>query len=191
MAVRNLVSWNALIVGLIHIKLYCDAMEAFCSLLNDDGRAVHGLAVKLESSLAYVRNSLIDMYCKCGCLEEAAKGHSAAVHSLIVKTTCAQNQCDGSSLITMYAKCVGHLDEAMQSIDAMSIQPDSFVWGVLLAACRKFRNLELDNKVEQKLFRIKPHNSGNYVLFSKMYASHGMLEEAKEIRRLMQFNGGD
>ncbi|KAG6524773.1 hypothetical protein ZIOFF_014712 [Zingiber officinale] len=69
------------------------------------GRAVHDLAVKLESSLAYVRNSLIDMYCKCGCLEEAAKGQGAAVHSLTVKIVCAQNQCDGSSLITMYAKC--------------------------------------------------------------------------------------
>ncbi|XP_042415643.1 pentatricopeptide repeat-containing protein At2g13600-like [Zingiber officinale] len=77
----------------------------------------------------------------------------------------------------------------MQSIDAMPIQPDSSVWGALIAACRKFRNLELDSKVAQKLFRIEPHNSDNYVLFSNMYASHGMLEEAKEIRRLMQFNG--
>ncbi|XP_042465976.1 pentatricopeptide repeat-containing protein At1g50270-like [Zingiber officinale] len=100
MAMRNLITWNALIVGLIRNKLYCDAMEAFRSLLNDDGlltpnqvnlssvlsacsnvctirfgRAVHDLVVKLamELSLAYVRNSLIDMYCKCGCLEEVAK----------------------------------------------------------------------------------------------------------------------
>ncbi|KAG6518076.1 putative pentatricopeptide repeat-containing protein At5g52630 [Zingiber officinale] len=379
MAVRNLVSWNALIVGFVRNKLYCDAMEAFRSLLNDDGsltpnqvsfssvlnacsnafsigfgRAVHGLAVKLtvESSLAYVRNSLIDMYNKCGCLEEAAKvfdrcsdrdvvtwnvmmmgwiesdcpegacgcflhmmqegvspdetsfstllqalamlaswGQGAAVHSLIVKTGCTQNQCVGSSLITMYAKCgsledayrtfdeakdqlnvvtwtsmitafqqyghgykviklfdemmdlgiepdyitfvsvlsacshnglvdqgfkyfysmsqvhkmapgsehyacmvdllgrAGRLDEATQFIDAMPIQPDSSVWGALLAACRKFRNLELGSKVAQKLFRIEPHNSGNYVLLSNMYASNGMLEEAKEIRRLMQSNG--
>ncbi|KAG6522343.1 hypothetical protein ZIOFF_019482 [Zingiber officinale] len=76
------------------------AMEAFRSLLNDDwllipnqvslssvlstcltvcstefGRVVHDLAVKLvvESSLAYVRNSFIDMHCKCGCLEKAVK----------------------------------------------------------------------------------------------------------------------
>ncbi|KAG6528616.1 hypothetical protein ZIOFF_010795 [Zingiber officinale] len=107
MAMRNLISWNTLIVGLVHIKLDCDAMEAFHSLLNDDGirfgRAIHDLTVKLESSLAYVRNSLIDMYCKCGCLEEAEKG--VAVHSLTVKIACAQNQCDGSFLITMYAKC--------------------------------------------------------------------------------------
>ncbi|KAG6538412.1 hypothetical protein ZIOFF_003533 [Zingiber officinale] len=88
MAIRNLISWNALIVGLVRKKTYYDTMEAFRSLLNDDGlltpnqvslssvlsacsnvcsigfgRVVHDLAVKLamESSLAYVRNSLIDI----------------------------------------------------------------------------------------------------------------------------------
>ncbi|KAG6524788.1 hypothetical protein ZIOFF_014728 [Zingiber officinale] len=252
MAMRNLVSWNALIVGIVYNKLYYDEMEAFRSVLNDDGlltpnqvslsnmlstcsnvcsigfwRVVHDLAVKLtvESSLAYVRNSLIDMYCKyaCGCFLHmvgegvfpdetsfctllqalamlASWGQGAAVHYLIVKTRCTQNQCVGSSLITMYAKCccleviklfdemmdlgidpncitfvsvlsycnhnelvdqgfkyytcmvdllgrAGHLDEAMQFIDAMPIHPDSSVWGALLAACRKFKNLELSSKV--------------------------------------------
>ncbi|KAG6510503.1 hypothetical protein ZIOFF_028527 [Zingiber officinale] len=51
----------------------------------------------------------------------------------------------------------GLLDEATQFIDAMPIQLDSFVWGALLVACRKFRNSELSSKVAQKLFRIESH----------------------------------
>ncbi|RZS13278.1 hypothetical protein BHM03_00044839 [Ensete ventricosum] len=99
MTLRNLVSWNALIVGLVRNKMYHRATEAFRELLTDQslsqdqvsfssvlsacangggldfGRGVHGHAVKLgmASTLDYVRNSLIDMYNKCGCLEEAMK----------------------------------------------------------------------------------------------------------------------
>ncbi|KAK2976323.1 hypothetical protein RJ640_008777 [Escallonia rubra] len=38
----------------------------------DTGRQVHGVAVKHGViSLAYVKNSLVDMYCKCGLFEDA------------------------------------------------------------------------------------------------------------------------
>ncbi|KAG6520960.1 hypothetical protein ZIOFF_018025 [Zingiber officinale] len=70
MAVRSLVSWNALIVGLVRNKLVRAQMRAASA--SGERRC---LAIKLavESSLSYVRNSLIDMYYKCGCLEATAK----------------------------------------------------------------------------------------------------------------------
>ncbi|URE44969.1 PPR repeat [Musa troglodytarum] len=376
MTQRNLVSWNALIVGFVRNKMYHGATEAFRELLADQalspdqvsfssvlsacangggidfGRGVHGHAVKLgmASTLDYVRNSLIDMYSKCGCLDEAMKlfdscsdrdvvtwnvmmmgwiesdrmenacncframiregispdeasfstvlhalarlaswGQGAAIHTLVVKTGFASNRCVGSSLISMYAKCgslddayrsfeeaedrtnvvawtamitafqqhghgddviqlfeqmlregvepdyitfvsvlsacshnglvdqgfkyfysmspkvtpgsehyacmvdmlgrAGRLDEAKRFIDTMPIRPDSSVWGALLGACRNYRNLELGDEVARRLFEIEPDNAGNYVLLSNMYAYHGRLEEAKEVRRTMESTG--
>ncbi|KAG6481952.1 hypothetical protein ZIOFF_058576 [Zingiber officinale] len=213
MAMRNLISWNVLIVGMSATSCTVTqiVMEAFRLLLNDDGllipnqvslssvlstcstvcsigfgRVVHDLAVKLavESSLAYVRNSLIDMYYKCGCLEKAVKvfdrcsdrdvvtwnvmmmgwfesdcpkdvcgcflymvgegvfldetfflyltpsfGHasfmgvlSACNHNELVHQGCKYYTC----MVDLLGRA-GHLDEAMQFIDAMPIHPDSSV----------------------------------------------------------------
>ncbi|RWV84234.1 hypothetical protein GW17_00054063 [Ensete ventricosum] len=83
----------------------------------------------------------------------------------------------------------GRLDEAKRFIDTMPIRPDSSVWGALLGACRNCRNLELGDEVARRLFEIEPDNAGNYVLLSNMYASHGQLEEAKEVRRTMESTG--
>ncbi|XP_008800339.1 putative pentatricopeptide repeat-containing protein At5g52630 [Phoenix dactylifera] len=374
---RNLVSWNAIIVGFVRNKLYDEAVWMFRALLVDGsaspdqvsissvlsacansgglgfGGRVHAHVVKLGlESVAYVKNSLIDMYSKCGRFEEAsglfdimnerdvvawntmmtgwvqndhfeeacscfqammreeilpdeasfstvlhasaslaAWGQGAAIHTLIIKTGFGNNQCAGSSLITMYAKCgslddayrsfqemkhhqnvvswtamiaafqqhghanrvielfdrmleegmepdyvtfvcilsacshsglieqgfryftsmsqvhnmapgkehyacmvdmlarAGRLAEAKQFIDTMPIKPDASVWGALLGACGKSGNLELGKEVARRLFEIEPDNPGNYVLLANLYARHGRLEEAKEVRRLMGYNG--
>ncbi|OAY62812.1 Pentatricopeptide repeat-containing protein, chloroplastic [Ananas comosus] len=83
----------------------------------------------------------------------------------------------------------GRLDEAKRFVETMPIEPDVSVWGALLGACRNRGDLELGREVAHKLFVMEPHNPGNYVLLSNMYASKGMLEEAKEVRRLMGSNG--
>ncbi|KAL6008913.1 hypothetical protein ACLOJK_022139 [Asimina triloba] len=373
---RNLVSWNAVIVGFMQNKVYDAAVDIFrklaqeCSVVPDQvsfssvlsacaniravdfGRQVHGLVVKLGlKSLAYVRNSLVDMYVKCGsfedafklftgfqdkdvvtwnvmamgwvqndCFEEAcncfwtmrregilpdeasystalhaatglaALDQGASIHNQIIKLGFAKNLCVGSSLITMYAKCgglaeayqvfkeiedrnvvswtaiitacqqhgrgdqvielfeemlmaglkpdyitfvsvlsacshnglveegfryfnsmsqvygiapgpehyacmvdilgrVGQLDEARRFFESMPVEPDARVWGALLGACRNYGNLEMGREAAERLFKIEPENSGNYVLLSNIYISHGMLEEADEVRRLMGVNG--
>ncbi|KAL2536905.1 Pentatricopeptide repeat-containing protein [Forsythia ovata] len=93
---RNLVSWNSMIVGFLQNKLYVEAIELFVrvigvDLINPDqvsfssvlsacanvqgvdmGTQVHGVVIKsgLEY-LHYVKNSLMDMYAKCGVFDDA------------------------------------------------------------------------------------------------------------------------
>ncbi|OVA13506.1 Pentatricopeptide repeat [Macleaya cordata] len=95
---RNLVSWNSLIVGFSQNKLYEQAIGVFREVFKEMtispdqvsfssalsacanmdkvcfGRQVHGVVVKHGLiDLAYVKNSLVDMYTKCGCFEDAIK----------------------------------------------------------------------------------------------------------------------
>lgn len=95
---RNRVSWNAMIVGFLRNEFYEQAVEFFREVVRessvspdqvsvssvlsacanmgavDFGREVHGVVVKhgLET-LAYVKNSLMDMYSKCRCFDHALK----------------------------------------------------------------------------------------------------------------------
>ncbi|XAR49225.1 hypothetical protein NMG60_11032345 [Bertholletia excelsa] len=94
---RNLVSWNSMIVGFLRNQMpdktfgllketirerlspdqvsFSSALSA-CAIMGiaHNGRQVHGAVIKHGLiTFAYVKNSLIDMYCKCGALEDAVK----------------------------------------------------------------------------------------------------------------------
>ncbi|KAI3912027.1 hypothetical protein MKW92_008145 [Papaver armeniacum] len=83
----------------------------------------------------------------------------------------------------------GRLDEAKMFVESMPLEPDPLVWGALLGGCRKHGNLEIGREVAERLFKMEPRNSGNYVLLSNIYARYGMLEKAKEVRKMMGLNG--
>ncbi|CAN1761419.1 Putative pentatricopeptide repeat-containing protein At3g23330 [Linum perenne] len=95
---RNLVSWNSMIVGFLRNGVFGMAIGFFKKVVGDDcmnpdqvsvssvlsacahagtvefGRLVHGVAVKCGMlGMDYVRNSLMDMYCKCGLIDYAAR----------------------------------------------------------------------------------------------------------------------
>jgi len=92
---RNLVSWNSMIVGFVKNKMYGRAIGCFREVHSLDpdqvsfssvlsacaglvelgfGKQAHGSIVKRGLvGLFYVKNSLVDMYCKCGLFEDATK----------------------------------------------------------------------------------------------------------------------
>nr|CAB3476955.1 unnamed protein product [Digitaria exilis] len=89
-------------------------------------------------------------------------------------------------MVDMFGRA-GLINEAKQFIGLMRAKPDASVLGALLSACMNCGDLEIGEEVAKKLFMIEPGNPGNYVLLANIYASHGRLEEAKEVRSWMLF----
>ena len=83
----------------------------------------------------------------------------------------------------------GRLAEANEFINQMPVEAGPSVWGALLAACRKHRNLEIAEVAAKNLFILEPDNSGNYVLLSNMYAEVGMWKEADDLRAMLKSQG--
>ncbi|KAH9294421.1 hypothetical protein KI387_040375, partial [Taxus chinensis] len=83
----------------------------------------------------------------------------------------------------------GHLQEAHDFIESMPLNPNSSVWGALLAACRIHRNTDLGEHVAEYLFELEPTNTGNYVLLSNIYAAAGKWDGVQRIRKLMKEKG--
>ncbi|PRQ30964.1 putative tetratricopeptide-like helical domain-containing protein [Rosa chinensis] len=65
----------------------------------------------------------------------------------------------------------GRLDKAYRFISSMHIEPTGSVWSTLLAACGVHKNVELAEKVAEKIFVVDPENSGSYVLLSNIYSA--------------------
>jgi pentatricopeptide repeat protein len=84
---------------------------------------------------------------------------------------------------------VGRLDDAMEFIERMPIEPNVMVWQTLLGACRVHGNIELREIGAQKILSIMPDDSATYVLLSNTYIEKGSYEDGLSLRDKMKEQG--
>jgi pentatricopeptide repeat protein len=84
---------------------------------------------------------------------------------------------------------VGRLEEAMKLIQSMPMEPHAGIYGSLLNATSIHKRLELGEIAAAKLFKVEPHNSGNYMLLANMYALAGRWKDVDKVRDIMRKQG--
>ncbi|CAN6470154.1 unnamed protein product [Victoria cruziana] len=124
---------------------------------------------------------------------------SACSHAGMVSEGCRyfDDMCSGSytlpsmkhyaCMIDMLGRA-GRLDEAVDFIRKMPVEPDAGIWGALVHACKIHSTIELGEKTANILLDLQPE-TGYYVLMSNMYAEAGKWEDAATIRTLMKERG--
>lgn len=80
----------------------------------------------------------------------------------------------------------GLLEEALEVIRSMPMNPDAVMWGTLLSACWRHENIEIGQWVAKKIIELDPSESCSHVLMSNAYAASGHFEEAIQERVLMK-----
>lgn len=83
----------------------------------------------------------------------------------------------------------GHFSSALRFINNMPIQARNQVLAPLLSACRTHHDSQSGELVSEQLFKLKPQNTGNYVLMSNVYASLGKWKEVIGLRNLINRRG--
>ncbi|KAB8714923.1 hypothetical protein FH972_026405 [Carpinus fangiana] len=78
------------------------------------------------------------------------------------------------------------LEEAEELIRSMPVDPDAIIWGSLLSACTKHRNIEMAKRAAKHVIQLDPIDCCGYVLMSNLYASSSHFEEAMEERLSMK-----
>ena len=84
---------------------------------------------------------------------------------------------------------VGKLEEAMKLIQRMPMEPHAGIYGSLLNATSIHKQVELGELAADKLFKVEPYNSGNYVLLSNIYALAGRWKDVDKVRDKMRKQG--
>ncbi|XP_068667599.1 pentatricopeptide repeat-containing protein At5g66520-like [Aristolochia californica] len=83
----------------------------------------------------------------------------------------------------------GHLEDALEFIKKMPVEPNAAIWGALLGGCFIYGNMELGEYVGKHLVELEPHHSGRYVLLSNLYANANQWDKARRVRELMKKKG--
>ncbi|KAJ0971285.1 hypothetical protein J5N97_019244 [Dioscorea zingiberensis] len=165
MSVRDVVSWTALMTGLVKNARFGEALECFrvcwesgtdldqysiittinaCTGLHakDEGRQIHALALKLGVEFSsFMVASLLHMYAKCGYMDSA--------HKLFTSSSFPQD------LIQTNIMLAGYLwnSQPRRALALFSRQyrlglaPDSFSFSIVLNACVANRSLEMGEQL--------------------------------------------
>eukprot|EP01018_Ginkgo_biloba_P036261 Gb_02413 [translate_table: standard] len=166
---RNLVSWNAMIVGYAQNGLGKESLKLFEEMLlagikPNESTFIGVLYACSHAGLVDEGRRYFDSMSQDHCMTPRAD-HYACVIDLLGRA--------------------GHLDEAEVFIDNMPFEPDAVIWGALLSACRVHGNLELGKRAAERLFQLEPQNAGPYVLLSNIYAAVGSWNDVAKVRNMM------
>lgn len=204
LTVRNSVTWNALISGLTHKRMFGEALDVFRRMMKEgvepgevtmvsvlsacahlgaleQGKWVHNFIVRNCMRMnVFVGAALMDMYVKNGVVDEAEKVFS----SLAVKNVYSWN-----ILIWGYAMN-GQGEDALRALCSMvsdGFKPDSVTFLAVLSACshqglvddgRKiFKNMQVD-------FGLTP-TVKHYSSMVDLLGRGGLLEEARNLIHTM------
>lgn len=80
----------------------------------------------------------------------------------------------------------GLISEAIRFVEDMPVEPDAFILGTLLGACRTHGEVELAESIMEQLATMEPDKDGPYILMSNIYASANKRKEALQLRKGMK-----
>ncbi|GER28112.1 pentatricopeptide repeat (PPR) superfamily protein [Striga asiatica] len=146
----------------------------------DLGRAVHGLAVKacVERNV-FVGSALVDMYGKCGCIEDCERAFSEMPE---------RNLICWNSLIGAYAH-QGHADVALGLFREMGPAPNYVTFVCVLTACSRGGMVGVGMEIFESMkgkYGITP-GAEHYACVVDMLGRAGQVERAYEfVRREMR-----
>ncbi|KAK7359599.1 hypothetical protein VNO77_01560 [Canavalia gladiata] len=84
---------------------------------------------------------------------------------------------------------VGRLDDAVEFINNMPIEPNEMIWQTLLGACRIHGNTKLGESAAKKILSTRPEYPSTYVLLSNTYIESGLYEDGVSLRDMMKERG--
>ncbi|KAK3414841.1 hypothetical protein EUGRSUZ_H00147 [Eucalyptus grandis] len=83
----------------------------------------------------------------------------------------------------------GRLEEAYDFICRMPSEPPSSLWSPLMTACRVHKNVELAEKVAERILQVDPESIGTYVQMSNIYSAARRWKEAAKWKVSMKERG--
>ncbi|XP_021720811.1 pentatricopeptide repeat-containing protein At5g59600-like [Chenopodium quinoa] len=167
---RNTPTWNSMIFGYANHGYCKEAIELFKRMeIEDAGKLSHLTFTAVLTACSH--GGMIDL---------GRSLYESMQENYNIKPRLEHYAC----MVDLLGRA-GKLTEAYDLINAMPIQPDLFVWGALLGACRQHGNIELAEVAAKHLSELEPKGSGTSLL-SNLYAGAGSWGNAARLKKLMK-----
>jgi pentatricopeptide repeat protein len=170
MPIRDVVSWNEMIVG-------C-AMHGFCKEILQLFERMQYSGTK-PNHVTFV--GILSACCHAGMVDDGCQYFDCMNRDWNL-IPAEEHYC---CLVDLLGRA-GRLNEAQDLINKMPMKPGAAVWRSLLGACRIHNNIELGEHASRHLFELDPKNAAHYVLLSNIFAAAGRWDEVEKVRKMMK-----
>lgn len=167
---KNLFCWNSMIEGLAVHGYAGEALRMFGAM---ERKGIKPNAVTFISILSACTHA--------GFVEEGRRRFMSMIQDYCIAPQVEHYGC----MVDLLSKA-GLLEDALEMIRRMSVEPNSVIWGALLNGCKLHRNLEIAHIAVQNLTVLEPNNSGYYSLLVNMYADENQWSEVAKVRTIMK-----
>lgn len=192
---RNLVCWNAMILGHSLHGNPRDGLELFAQMHTKtrlkEGGINYDDSIELGEGVLPDEVTYVGVLCAClreGLLTQGTKYFSQMTDVFGVKPNFAHYWCMANILASF-----GLLQEAMETLRNMpsfaESPPDSSLWAAVLGLCRFKGKMVLGEQIARGLIDQDPLNQSYYALLMTVYAVAGQWEDVARTKETMKERG--
>ncbi|CAH8387525.1 unnamed protein product [Eruca vesicaria subsp. sativa] len=170
---KNTITWSAMIGGYGKQGDREGSIELFEEMLKKEQKPNESTFTSILSACSHT-----------GMVNEGKKYFNSMYKDYNVTPSTKHYTC----MVDMLARA-GELEQALDVIEKMPIQPDVRCFAAFLHGCGMHSRFDLGEIVIKKMLDLHPDDASYYVLVSNLYASDGRWSQAKEVRNLMKQRG--
>ncbi|KAG9449152.1 hypothetical protein H6P81_009117 [Aristolochia fimbriata] len=152
---KNIISWNSMIVGFAQNGLYGKSLQLFNEMLKV---GINPSCVTFIGVLAA---------CSHACLVDQGRYYFNLMSSIYGISPSVEHY---TCLVDLLGRA-GHLSEAEMLIINSPFSSDPTIWRSLLAACGFHKDMHVGVRAAENCLKLEPRVSATYVALSNMYAS--------------------
>ncbi|KAM0880830.1 hypothetical protein ACQ4PT_033305 [Festuca glaucescens] len=177
--IRNLVSWNAMIIGHCVYGEPGDGIQLFHEMIGRGKNGSDGQLVLRPDEVTF-----IGVLCACtrlGLLDAGKLYFEQMRSTYSLRPTFAHYWC----MANLYGS-VGLLEEAEGLLQSVPEELKPRALGSLLGLCRFRGEWELGERIALRLIELEPSNCAHYALLCSVYASAGRWEDAHRVKAIIK-----
>ncbi|KAH8939546.1 hypothetical protein BDL97_15G042500 [Sphagnum fallax] len=164
---RDVVTWNAMIVGYAIHGHGKEALKQFEQMREEGVQPDDTTFVCLLSACSH-----------SGLVDEGLCFYSSMSTVYMISANFQHYTC----MVDLLGHA-GRLHEAENMVLAMPYKPQVAAWMALLGACRIHGNLEMGEQAAKQVLELEPENAAGYVLLSNLYTATGNRDLSENIER--------
>lgn len=163
---KDVISWGSMVLGYGLHGMGTEAVTLFDHM--------HATGVKPDSIVGL---GVLSACCRTGLVVEGLEIYNSLLKDHKVHPTEEMSAC----IVDLLGRS-GLIDDALDFIKSMSVEPGPSVWGALLDASVIHSNKEIQDLACRSLLRLEEGNSSNLVLVSNLHASSGRWNIVEQLR---------
>ncbi|WOG81968.1 hypothetical protein DCAR_0101127 [Daucus carota subsp. sativus] len=170
MVLKDLISWNMMILGLTYNGKVLESLDLFKELLETGPPPDHITMTGVLSACNYG-----------GFVNEGMSIFASMEKQYRVKPGSEHYVC----VVDMMSRA-GHLEEAYNILETMPCEPQVLGWISILYASEMYNDLKLIEKASERILDLEPQLSLPYLVLAKAYERRGRWESLVRVRKAME-----